>query len=70
MSETFIFNVGTTDRRPIVPEQYISRVAVQAETLAQAIVLAAGMAHRPASPEHSRAGVVMVTSTTLVRVEI
>jgi hypothetical protein len=52
------FLVGTTTKRPIIVDQYISRVEVLAESYSEAIFLAAGICDRP--------GVEMVTSTTYV----
>ena len=74
------FDVGTTDRRPIVPEQYRSRVTVLAPYLGEAMGLAALMTMRPAlvveedNPGRARRvghwhrKVEMATSTVLVRV--
>lgn len=50
------FDVGTTTERPIIVDQYISRVTVEAESYGEAMDTATLMAMRP--------GVSMVTSTT------
>lgn len=49
------FDVGTTDTRPVIPDQYISRVTVLASSHAKGMEVAASMCMRP--------GVEMVTST-------
>ena len=56
--EIWQFNVGTTTKRPIVVDQYVSGVTVLAPLYSEAIILAAGMCDRP--------GAEMVMSTTPV----
>ncbi len=52
------FDVGFTTSRPIIPDEFVSRVTVLAEDYAEAMFLAAAMVMRP--------GVEMPTSTELV----
>jgi len=52
------FDVGYTTQYPVIPDQYISRVTVLADSYGEAMFLAAGMVMRP--------GVVMPTSTRLL----
>ena len=53
-------DVGSTDRRPVVPDQFVSRVQVAADDAPQAILAAVSMVMRP--------GVVMATSASVVSV--
>ena len=53
-------DVGSTDRRPVVPDQFVSRVQVAADDASQAILAAVAMVMRP--------GVVMATSASVVSV--
>lgn len=56
--ETWEFDVGTSDQIPPIPDQYISRVKVLANSYFDAVHMAVGIVMRP--------GVEMVTSTTFL----
>ena len=53
-------DVGSTDQRPVVPDQFVSRVQVAADDASQDILAAVAMVMRP--------GVVMATSASVVSV--
>lgn len=57
----YVVDVGFTTRRPVVPDQHMSRVTVLADSDNDAICTAFAMVY-------GRAGVVMVTSTTILSV--
>lgn len=68
--DVFFFDVGFTTSRPVIPDEHVSRVAVCAPSLAQAMEWAALMVMRPAQPHLGLPAVQMPTSTRLVRVEV
>lgn len=61
--QVFTFDVGWTTARPIVVDQFVSRVTVAADSFADATILAALMVMRPSTPVGTPQ---MPTSTTLV----